>query len=213
LTALDTSRLRLYLVVDPDLVRGVVVDVVTAAIDGGVTTVQLRMKSATDGERESLAGELAGICRVRSTLFLVNDRVDIAMAVDADGVHLGVDDLSIEAARRQVGPRLVIGFSPETDDQASSARRRGVDYLGVGPVFATTSKADAGEAIGIDALRRRREISDLPTIGIGGITHLNAADVMATGASGIAVMSAILGSPDPQGASEQLHAGMTSGRR
>jgi len=198
------SRLRLYLVADPDLVDGSLTSVVSAAIDGGVTCVQLRVKSGSDRVFERLGMEVANLCRERATMFLVNDRVDIALAVRADGVHLGVDDISIEAARRLGGGPLVVGYSPETDQQAQVAASRGADYLGVGPVFGTTSKHDAGEAIGLETLGRRARLSGIPTIGIGGITTANAGQALAAGACGVAVLSAILGSNEPTGAAIAL---------
>lgn len=201
---MDPSRLRLYLVADPDLVDGCLTSVVSAAIDGGVTCVQLRVKSGSDRAFEVRGLEIAEICRRTGTLFLINDRLDIALAVGADGVHLGVDDLSIEAARRVGGDAFVIGCSPETDGQAERAAARGADYLGVGSVYRTTSKDDAGEAIGIDTLSRRARLSGIPTIGVGGITTMNAVEVIAAGASGIAVMSAILRSEDAESAARAL---------
>ena len=124
-------------------------------------------------------------------LFLVNDRLDLALASDADGVHLGVDDLPIDVARRIGGRNLVIGFSPETDEQAGDAGKRGADYLGVGPVFGTATKSDAGTAIGLETVARRAELAGIPVIGIGGITAQNARSVMDAGAVGVAVVSAI----------------------
>lgn len=201
---MDASRLRLYLVADPDLVDGDVASVVSAAIDGGVSCVQLRVKSGSDRAFERLGTEVGEICRRTQTLFLVNDRLDIALAVGADGVHLGVDDLAIESARRLGGARFVVGYSPETDEQAEVAASRGADYLGVGPVYGTASKADAGGAIGLETLGRRARMSGIPTIGIGGITAANVPVVLAAGADGVAVMSAILGSSDPRSAARAL---------
>lgn len=208
---MEASRLRLYLVADPDLVDGNLPGIAAAAIDAGVSCVQLRVKRRTDLVFERLGVVLAEICRDRKVMLLVNDRVDIALAVGADGVHLGVDDMSIEAARRVGGSDFVIGYSPDTDDQASAAASRGADYLGVGPVFGTSSKHDAGEAIGLDTLRERIRLSGIPTIGIGGITHQNAAEVVAAGACGVAVMSAILRSSDPVIATRTLDAAVGRG--
>ena len=205
---MDAWRLRLYLVADPDLVDGELTSVVSSAIAGGVTCVQLRVKSGSDRAFERLGIEIADLCRERATMFLVNDRLDIAMASGADGVHLGVDDLSIEAARRAGGRGMVIGYSPETDEQAAVAAYRGADYLGVGPIYGTASKADAGDPIGVQTLGRQARLSGLPTIGIGGITAANAADALTTGARGVAVMSAILGSSDPESAARALASAM-----
>lgn len=209
---LDPSRLLLYLVADPDLVDSDLLAMVTEAIEGGVTCVQLRAKGRTDREVERLAGAMAVTCRDRGVLSLVNDRVDIALACGADGVHLGVDDLSIEAARRLGGDRLVVGYSPETDEQAARAVARGADYLGVGPVFATGSKADAGLPIGVDGLRRRITAAGLPAVGIGGITAENASVVTGAGASGVAVVSAISRAAEPRAAARALRAAVVGGR-
>jgi thiamine-phosphate diphosphorylase len=197
------ARLRLYLVADPDQSAGDLADQVEAALRGGVTSVQLRWKSATDRELLEEAKTLAAMCKVRGALFFVNDRVDIALASGADGVHLGVDDLPIEDARRLGGPSLVLGYSPETDEQANLAKLRGADYLGVGPVFGTASKRDAGPAIGREILTRRVATAGIPVIGIGGITADNASQVISSGAVGVAVVSAILRAADAEQAARR----------
>jgi thiamine-phosphate diphosphorylase len=119
-------------------------------------------------------------------------------------VHLGVDDLPIEVARQLGGPAFVVGYSPNTDEQAQSARMRGADYLGVGPVFGTTTKADAGAAIGLGTISRRAELTGIPVIGIGGITSANARSVVDAGAVGVAVVSAISTQDDPNLAAQSL---------
>lgn len=194
---------------DPALVEWDLVDVVRRAVEGGVTCVQLRAKSLDDRQFEQLGVRISAACRARGVLFLVNDRVDIAMAVGADGVHLGVGDLSIEAARRLGGDEFVVGYSPESDEQSGAAGSRGADYLGVGPVFGTTSKHDAGAAIGLETLRRRVTLSGVPTVGIGGITASNVGQVLSTGAIGVAVMSSILRAADPSRAAAELNAAST----
>jgi thiamine-phosphate diphosphorylase len=196
--------LRLYLVADPNQSSGNLRDQVEAALRGGVTAVQLRWKSATDRELLEEAMTLAAMCKVHGALFFVNDRVDIALASGADGVHLGVDDLPIEDARRLGESSLTIGFSPETDEQANRANLRGADYLGVGPVFGTASKSDAGPAIGLEILSRRVATAGIPVIGIGGITAENAGQVISAGAVGVAVVSAILRAADPEPAARRL---------
>jgi thiamine-phosphate pyrophosphorylase len=204
------DRLAVYLVADPDQSDGPLVDQVEAALAGGVTAVQLRAKRLTDRELVALADGLAARCRAAGALFVVNDRLDVALAAGANGVHLGVDDLPIERAREIVGPSFVIGYSPETDDQAAMAARRGASYLGVGPVFGTRSKADAGDAIGLTTLRRRVDLARCPVIGIGGIDQSNVASVVETGAVGVAVVSAILRAADPQSAARLLALGVRS---
>jgi thiamine-phosphate diphosphorylase len=200
------EALRVYLVADPDQTTGDFLSSVSAALAGGVTMVQLRAKTLTDREIVGLGRTLLVDCRQHGAAFLVNDRIDLALAIGADGVHLGVDDLSIEDARRLVPPDFVIGFSPDSDGQAQDAARLGASYLGVGPVFGTTSKADAGSAIGLELLTRRAGISGLPTIGIGGVSAMNAASVINAGACGVSVISAILRSGEPDQAAAVLRA-------
>ena len=204
------SRLRLYLVADPEHVPGDLIEMVRSSLAGGVTAVQLRSKNQTDREALILARQLRSITANAGVLFLVNDRVDLALASQADGVHLGVDDLPLEDARHLLGSGSIIGFSPETVDEAVDAAGRGADYLGVGPVYGTSTKADAGDAIGLAELHRRRILSGLPVIGIGGITSANVRDVMDTGAAGVAVVSAISQSHDPAFAARTLRAAMGS---
>jgi len=199
-----SDHLRLYLVVGSQDAPDGLLETVEAALLGGVTAIQLREKSGTDLEILRSAERLRELCADHGAAFFVNDRIDLALAAGADGVHLGVDDLPIPAARRMADPNFWIGFSPDTDTGARSARLEGASYLGVGPVFGTASKVDAGPAIGLLLLKRRVVVADLPVIGIGGIDVLNAASVIRAGASGVAVMSAILQSSDPRAAAEAL---------
>lgn len=202
---IDVSRaLRLYLVADPEHARGDFYETVESALRGGVTMVQLRAKHLTDRQLLEHAERLRKQCSVHDAVFIVNDRVDIALASGADGVHLGVDDLPIEQTRRLGGASFLIGFSPETDEQIAHARSRGVDYLGVGPVFGTNSKSDAGDALMMEEFVRRVELGGLPSVGIGGITPGNSRSVLNAGADGIAVISAILGARDPKDVARQL---------
>lgn len=198
------SALRLYLVADPAHASGDLFVAVESALRGGVSSVQLRAKHLTDRDLLDHAIRLRTLCAQYDALFLVNDRVDIALAADADGVHLGVDDLPVESARRLGGDDFIIGFSPETDKQLESAQSLGVNYLGIGPVFGTKSKSDAGDALGLAELSRRIQLGRLPAVGIGGINRANAAGVLDSGAAGIAVISAILGATDPETAALQL---------
>jgi thiamine-phosphate pyrophosphorylase len=196
--------LALYLVADPEQGSPHFYDVVGDALDGGVTCVQLRAKELSDRLLYAAAQRLRALCTRASALFIVNDRADIALAAGADGVHLGVDDLPIEAARALGGPDFLIGYSPASDSEAAQAAARGADYLGVGPVYGTKSKSDAGEAIGLETLRRRVQSAGVPVIGIGGISNRNAAQVIGAGAVGIAVVSAILQSEQPRYAATEL---------
>lgn len=201
--------LRVYLVADPEHARGSLEEIVSRAVANGVTAVQLRAKQLTDREALALAVRLVERCRAAGARFFVNDRLDLALASNADGVHLGVDDLPLEDARR-LAPNLIIGYSPETDQQTTEAASRGADYLGVGPVFGTSSKADAGAAIGLETIRRRALLAGIPVIGIGGITPDNAASVIEAGAVGVAVVGAILAAPDPALAARRLSGSLSS---
>ncbi|MCC6705251.1 MAG: thiamine phosphate synthase [Thermomicrobiales bacterium] len=198
------QALRVYLVADPSQTPGPITEVVQAALAGGVTMVQLRAKTLHDLGQYAIGRVLLQACRAAGAAFIVNDRLDLALALGADGIHLGVDDLPLEEARRLAPPGFVIGYSPATDEQARRARERGASYLGVGPVFGTASKSDAGDAIGFDVLERRAWLSRLPTIGIGGITPENAPEVIRAGACGVAVIGAISRSPDPEHAARAL---------
>jgi thiamine-phosphate pyrophosphorylase len=198
------DRLSVYLVADPELTSRGLLDDVARALDGGVTAVQLRAKRGSDRKKIALAEGLKRLCKEHSALFLVNDRIDIALATGADGVHLGTVDLPVAAARSIAPAGFVIGYSPETYDEIEHAVLDGADYLGIGPVFLTQSKADAGEAIGLEALSRRVNCAGIPVIGIGGINAENAGSVIEAGAAGVAVISAILGSTDPKDAARQI---------
>lgn len=197
------DRLRLYLVADPDHCRGSLVDAIGAALSGGVTAVQLRAKHLADRDVVALGRRIRELTARHDALYIVNDRVDIALATSADGVHLGVTDLHPEDARRIAPPGFIIGYSP--DDESDAAGAGTCDYYGIGPVFGTASKADAGDALGLDAFGTRVERSPVPVIGIGGIDASNAASVVDRGAAGVAVISAILGAPDPLQAARKLH--------
>lgn len=196
---------RLYVITDPRYGHGDALrDRVAAAIRGGATIVQLRDKTATTRALIEQARALLTITRAAGVPLIINDRVDVALAVGADGVHLGVDDMPIADARRLLGPHAIIGGSPETPEDALRMQREGATYLGVGDVFGTPTKPDAGTPIGIAGLQRIIALVDIPVIGIGGITPANAADVIRAGASGIAVVSAVMGAEDPAAAAQTL---------
>jgi thiamine-phosphate diphosphorylase len=199
-----TKRLAVYLVAAPDQTPRDLIEIVEAALNAGATAVQLRSKRLTDRESLELGLAIGERCRETDALFIVNDRLDLALASGADGVHLGVDDLPLHHACRLAPPGFVIGYSPETDAQTGTAKVEGADYLGVGPVFGTVSKTDAGAAIGVDTIERRAGLAGIPIIGIGGITPDNASIVIDAGAVGVAVVSAILRAPDPVAATRTL---------
>ena len=207
------EKLAVYLVADPEQTERDLVEDVVAALEGGVTSVQLRAKRATDREALAVAVRLREACRERDALFVVNDRVDLALAAGADGVHLGVHDLPLAAAREIAGSRLVLGYSPLTLDQVDAAAGAGADYVGLGPVFATASKEDATPPIGLPGLAAQVAATPLPAVGIGGITAENAGDVIRAGAVGVSVISAILRAPDPREAAARLAQAVAAARR
>ena len=195
----------LYLVTDESLAgaRGVE-DVVRAAVEGGVTVVQLRAKQAAGRDFLKQAATLYAWLHARHVALIINDRVDVALACDADGVHVGQDDLPCAAVRRLVGPNRIIGVSVSTVAEALQAERDGADYLGVSPVFATPTKPDTPPAAGLDGLAAIRSAVRLPLVAIGGISEQNAAAVIRAGADGIAVVSAIMAAVDPAAAARAL---------
>ena len=181
--------------------------VVTAAIAGGVDIVQLREKDVSARERLAIGREVQKHTREAGVPLIVNDRVDIARALAADGVHLGDDDLPIEVARDLLGEDAIIGRSVSVVADAVEAERAGADYLGVGAVYATGSKADIDDdeyAIGPDRLGAIAEAVSVPVVGIGGITADNAGPVVKAGADGVAVITAITGADDPATATRRL---------
>lgn len=196
---------RLYLVTDRSLARGrSLIWVVEAAVRGGVTAVQLREKSCDTRDFIHLGRELKKLLAPLRVPLIVNDRVDIALAIGADGVHIGQQDMDSQRARGLLGPDAIIGLSIETIEQAQTAVGRDVDYLGVGPVFATATKIDAAPPLGVAALAQVRAIARQAIVAIGGIGLKNARQVIQSGADGVAVVSAICAADDPERAAREL---------
>ena len=199
--------LSLYLVTDRGLSQGrSTVNVVRAAVRGGVTCVQLREKhcSAREFIAEARAvKELLDSLETRVPL-IINDRIDVALAVDADGVHIGQSDMPLADARRLVGQSMIIGVSAESVEDAVRAEAEGADYLGVSPIFATPTKTDTAPPLGMDGVRSIRAAVSLPLVGIGGIHAGNAAAVIRAGADGVAVVSAIVSAGCPKSAAIDL---------
>lgn len=198
--ALDIAALRLVAITD-DIRDGVegLVGRALAAERGGVTMVQLRLKGA-DARTMALAG--AALVRALAVPVIVNDRVDVALVCGAAGVHLGFDDIPVRTARRITPPGFIIGAS--VGESAEVSNGRDADYVGIGPVYATASKTDAGSAIGVAELARLRRLCARPAVGIGGITTENARDVIAAGADGIAVIRGVFGLVAPDAAASAL---------
>jgi thiamine-phosphate pyrophosphorylase len=162
-------------------------------VAGGARVIQLREKTEPAGEFYRAAVEAVGYARRHGARIIINDRVDIAMATGADGVHLGQDDLPPAHARTFLGPDAIIGFSTHSVDQARNALAMSIDYLAIGPIFATSTKANPDPVVGLEGLRAVRQLNaDFPIVGIGGIDRHNAASVLAAGADGVAMISDIL---------------------
>jgi thiamine-phosphate diphosphorylase len=173
------------------------------ALVGGAQVIQLRNKSRDTGELLPVAREIAGLCHAAGALFIVNDRVDLAVAAGADGVHLGQTDLPISSARAILGPEKLIGISVENEEQVLRAAE-GADYLGVGAIYGSATKTDAGNAVGPEQITRFRRISALPIVAIGGITGERVPEVRAAGADSVAVISAVVAADDPEAAAREL---------
>jgi thiamine-phosphate pyrophosphorylase len=198
------DRLSVYYVADPEQTDRDFLTLVDDALSGGVTSLQLRAKRMPGREMYDLAVTLGKRCRAARALFFVNDRVDIAVAADADGVHVGMHDLPIEATRRLVGRKMIVGFSPLAMTDVVAAKRDGADYVGLGPVFGTASKADAQPELGLFALAEQAAAAGMPSVGIGGIDAANAGAVIRAGVDGVAVISAIQGAPNVKQAAASL---------
>ncbi|NMM04822.1 thiamine phosphate synthase [Polaromonas sp.] len=210
MTRLNPDALRLYLVTDQSLVRGrPLADVVAAAVQGGVSCVQLREKNL--GTRDFLAQALMlkKLLAPHRVPLVINDRIDIALACGAEGVHLGQSDLPVTEARRLLPPEVFIGWSVESMDevlQSVALPLDSLDYLGVSPIFATPTKTDIGNAWGLGGLARVRAATRLPLVAIGGIHAGNARQVLQAGADGLAVVSALCAADDPQAAAAGIRA-------
>jgi thiamine-phosphate pyrophosphorylase len=189
---------RVYVITaGPEQARGRShVAIADAAIRGGATAIQLRMKDAPARAVLDAARAIVERCREAGVTFVVNDRIDVALASGADGVHVGQDDLPAEDARALIGASFFLGVSAATIEEARSAVRAGADYLGVGAVYATATKADAGAAVGPARIAEIAANCDLPVVGIGGITPNNAATVIRAGAAGVAVITAVTTADD-----------------
>ena len=181
-----------------------VMEVVEAALRGGCRAVQLRDKGASARELLRSARTLRSLTRAHGALLFVNDRVDVALAAGADGVHLGPGDLPVGAVRAWVGDRLMVGFSADDPERARHAVSEGADYLGCGAVFGSRTKDVGDEAIGTCRLDQVARAVPVPVVGIGGITPENVASVAATAAAGTAVVGSVMSAPDPEAAARSL---------
>lgn len=194
----------LYLITDSKLANYSMEQIIVKAIAGGATIVQYREKDADTQGLIRIADRLHKITKASGIPLIINDRVDIALAVDAEGVHVGQEDMPVSMARKIIGPEKILGVSVGTVTEALKAVGGGADYLGAGDIFGTTSKDDAGEPIGLKMLKKIAEAVSVPVVGIGGVTKTNAGSVMEMGADGIAVISAIISKPNPEKEAREL---------
>ena len=207
-------RLDLYVITDEAIGGGRShAEIARLACAGGADAIQLRDKSCGPAELFRIGREIRAITKDAGALCIVNDRLDVALACGADGVHLGQDDLRVETAR-QLAPRpFIVGISVGNADEAVAAVEAGADYVAASPVFATSSKDDAGQACGICGLREIRAAVTVPVVAIGGITCHNVAEVVAGGADSIAVISAVAGQPDITAAARDLRERITAAKK
>ncbi|MBN9060112.1 MULTISPECIES: thiamine phosphate synthase [Kaistia] len=197
--------LSLYLVTDEDLAgpRGVV-ETVRAAIDGGVTLVQHRFKQGSTRDFVATASALVDLLRPRGIPLIINDRVDVALAVDADGVHVGQSDMRVAKVRELIGPDRILGLSAAQMHELTPEELGPIDYLGVGPVFATSTKPNAPDPIGFEHLGRVKRTVGLPVVAIGGLKPEHVEPTLAAGADGLAIVSAIIAAEDPAAAARDF---------
>ena len=204
----------LYVITDETLAGGLShAEIARRAVAGGADVIQLRDKDSPSRDLLRAGREIRAITTAAGALFLVNDRLDVALACSADGVHLGQDDISPAVARQLAPPDFIIGVSAGSTSEARIAEAQGADYVVVSPVFATGSKADAGPGLGLGCIRKMRAAVRIPVLAIGGIGPGNAADVIRAGADGIAVISAVVAAPDIAKAARELRAIVTQAKR
>lgn len=202
---MNKDCLKLYLVTDRELSCGrSLEEIVCEAVEGGVTMVQLREKDATTGEFVELGRRLMSVLKPLGVPLIINDRVDVALAVDADGVHIGQSDMPYEDARRLLGPDKIIGLSVENMNDLRKANELDVDYVGISPVYGTPTKTDTAEPFGLEGLRRAVGLSAHPTVAIGGMNASTIGEVFEAGADGVAVVSAICSAASPRQAAAEL---------
>ncbi len=201
----DAAFWNVYLVTDRSLSKGRTTEsVVRAAVNGGVSAVQLREKDASTRDFYEEGLKIRAFLRSKSVPLIINDRIDLALALDADGVHLGQEDMPVHVARRILGPTKTIGLSVEKMDHLDQDALRYADYLGVSPIFLTPTKDELKTHWGLEGLRKLRSVTDLPLVAIGSIKPDNAGDVIRAGADSVAVVSAIVSADDPEQATRLL---------
>lgn len=198
------KELQLYAITDRHWLNGrSLYEVVKESLDGGVTFLQLREKQLDEDHFLEEAKKLQGLCNEYNVPFIINDNVEIALAINADGVHIGQSDMEMKEAREKLGPDKIIGVSAHTKEEALLAQAQGADYLGVGAVFPTSSKDDA-ESVSYETLKEICDVVSIPVVAIGGITKDNLHQLSGSGISGISVISAIYAQPDIKEAAREL---------
>lgn len=197
--------LRLYLVTDrPACLGRPLQDIVAAAVAGGASAVQLREKKASTREFVQLARALKKLLDPHKVPLIINDRIDVALAAKAHGVHVGQDDMHPADVRALIGPHMLLGLSVTGEAELLAARDAPVDYLGFGPIHDTPTKTDAGQAQGLGGVELAKTMARAPFVAIGGVNAANCADIIRAGAHGVAVVSAICSAKDPRRAAEEL---------
>ena len=190
------KNIDLYFITDSRLTRKTILEDVKSAIRAGVKIIQYREKKLDARDMVKEAEDIGKLCRKNSILFIINDRVDIALAVNADGVHLGDTDMHYSMARKILGRKKIIGLTVHRVDEAIEAERIGADYVGVSPIFKTKTKTDAGKPAGLDLIKNARRAIKIPLVAIGGINENNLKDVLKAGAGSVSAISAIVARDD-----------------
>jgi thiamine-phosphate pyrophosphorylase len=202
---MDRIDWRLCFVADSEAAAGSdILQLIGEAVAGGATIIQLRGKKWTSRKFLDVGIKAFRILSRKNIPLIINDRVDIALACEADGVHLGQDDMPLPHAREILGRNRIIGISASTVEEAEAAEKGGADYIGAGPIFRTWSKRDIGPVLGMEGLRKIREKVKIPILAIGGISAANVAEVISAGADGVALISAITAATNPQKAAEKI---------
>ena len=210
----DPGSWEVYLVTDRAFSRGrSTLEIVRAASKGGVSAVQLREKDLDTRAFYEEGLKIRDILRSSRVPLIINDRIDLALALDAEGVHLGQEDMPIKVARKILGPDRIIGISVNTPGQIDSERVSMANYLAISPVFFTSTKSDITEPWGLEGVRKARAMTDLPLVAIGSIKKENTAEVVAAGADCVAVVTAIVSADDPEQATRELLLEVRAGKR
>lgn len=198
-------KLDTYIITNADIVPGRDhIEEAREALQGGADVIQFREKRMDTGEMIRVCEIIQTLCRQQGAIFIVNDRVDVALAMDADGVHVGQKDMPATIARRLIGPHKILGVSASDGEKAKKAAVDGADYLGTGMIFTAGVKKDIGVAKGVAILREVSQAVQIPVVAIGGIDHSNAASCIEAGAVGCAVITAVIGAPDVRQATANL---------